>query len=131
MFYTWLQGAKLQVVHPSFDQRVDSFFQKIEKRQLIAAPGLVRQIDQRNRDWRRRRPEIRNDLLVADRLEDVLNGFSELAKCDHALVVPQMQIERDAFGDMLGQPPARITRLVGCSIDCSMQPIAVELKELA
>src|SRR6266446_2957881 len=41
-----------------------------------------------------------------------------------------MQVKRNAFSNVLGQPPTRITGLIGRAIDGRVQPSAVELKEL-
>src|SRR6266480_8105838 len=131
MFYARLQGAKLQIIHAGFDQRIESFFEKIEEGELITAASLMRDIDQRDRDrwWRRR--EVGNDFLVADRFQDVLHRFLKLLEGNDVLVVPEMQIKRDALGDVFGQPPTRVTGFIGRAIDGGVQPIAVELEELA
>ncbi len=63
--------TKLQIVHAGFNQRVDSFFQKIEKRQLVSGPCFMRNFEQRNRDRRRRRLEVGNDFLVTNRFQNV------------------------------------------------------------
>src|SRR5258708_29351670 len=130
MFYTRLQRTKLQIVHAGLDQRIESFFKKIEKGELVTAAGLMGNIDQRNRNRRRRRCEVGNDLLVTDCLQDVLHRFLKLLEGDDVLIVPQVQVKRDALGHVLGQPPTRITGLVGGAIDRGVQPVAVELKEL-
>src|SRR5436853_3847197 len=130
MFYACLQRTKLQIVHAGFDQRIEPLFEKIEKSELVTAASLMRDIDQRYRNRRWRRCEVGNDFLVTDRFQDVLHRFLKLLEGDDVLVVPQMQIKRDALGDVLGQPPTRIAGLVGRAIDGGVQPIPVELKEL-
>src|SRR6266480_6801213 len=131
MFYARLQGAKLQIVHAGLDQRIESFLEKVEKSELITAASLMRDINQRNRNGRRRRREVGNDFLVADRFQDVLHCFLKLLESDDVFVVPEMQIKRDALGDVFGQPPTRVTGFIGRAIDGGVQPIAVELEELA
>src|SRR5436853_1970192 len=130
MFYACLQRTKLQIVHAGFDQRIEPLFEKIEKSELVTAASLMRDIDQRYRNRRWRRCEVGNDFLVTDRFQDVLHRFLKLLEGDDVLVVPQMQIKRDALGDVLGQPPTRVTGLVGRAIDGGVQPIAIKLKEL-
>src|SRR5438477_171401 len=71
-----------------------------------------------------------NDFLVADRFQDVLHRFLKLFECDNVLIVPEMQIKRDALGHVFGEPPTRVTGLIGGAINGGVQPTAVELEEL-
>src|SRR5438067_1293959 len=102
MFHASLQGAEMQSIRARFDQRVDSFFQKIEKRELISRARLVRDVEQRNRNRRWSWREIRNDLLVTDDFQDVAHGLRKLTERDHRLVVSQAQVKGNAFGHMIG-----------------------------
>src|SRR5439155_17324944 len=131
MLHKRLQRAELQIVNTGLDQGIKTFFEKIEKGELVTAAGLMRDIDQRNRDRRRSRCEVGNDLLVTDRFQDVLDRFLKLFECNNVLVVSKVQIKCDALGDMLGQPPARVTGLIGRAVNRGVQPVAVELEELA
>ena len=49
---------------------------------------------------------------------------------ESAVIACDGMIKRDAFCDVLGQPPTRIAGLIGGAIDRGVQPIAVELKKL-
>jgi hypothetical protein len=130
MFHASRQGRKLEIVHARFEQCGNSFFEQIEKRQLIASAGFARDVEQRNGNRRGRGREIGNDLLVTNRFEHVLHGLSQLPKRDHVLVVSQPQIKRDALGDVIGQPPTRVARFVGRAVDRGIEPIAIKLEEL-
>ena len=130
MLHARVQRTELQIVHAGFNQSVDSFFEKIKEGEFVTGARLMRDFNQRYRDRRRRRREIRNDFFVADRFQNVLNGFLKLFERNNVLVVSEMQIEGDALGDMISQPPAWITGLVGSAIDGSVEPIAVEFEEL-
>ena len=131
MFHTGLQRAELQIVNTGLDQGIEAFFEKIEKGKLVPAAGLMRDIDQRNRDRRRSRREVGNNLLVTDRFQDLLDRLLKLFERDNVLVVSKVQIKRNALSDMFGQPPARVTGLIGRAVNRGVQPVAVELEELA
>src|SRR5215510_13705497 len=73
---------------------------------------------------------MRADLLVADCFQDITHGLRQLTEGDDVFVVSQVQVKSDALGDMIGEPPARVTCLVGGTRERSMQPIAVELEKL-
>ena len=60
---------------------------------------------------------------VADRLV-------KLAESDDRLIRPQGKIKRDAFRDVVGEPPARVTSARGGLANLRLQPVAVELEEL-
>src|SRR5438034_11420883 len=128
MLHTRLQRAELQIVNTGLDQGIKTFFEKIEKGELVTAAGLMRDIDQRNRDRRRSRCEVGNDLLVTDRFQDVLDRFLKLFECNNVLVVSKVQIKCDALGDMLGQPPARVTGLIGCAVNRRSEEHTSELQ---
>src|SRR5436190_24163671 len=106
MFHTGLQRAELQIVNTGLDQGIETFFEKIEKGELVPAAGLMRDIDQRNRDRRRRRCEVGNNLFVTDRFQDVLDPLLKLFERDNVLVDTKVQIKRDALSNLFVQAPA-------------------------
>ena len=73
---------------------------------------------------------MRDDFLVPDHAQNILHRLGELAEGDDAFVGSQPQIEGDAFGDVIGKPPARIAGLVRGAGNCRVQPITIEFKEL-
>src|SRR2546427_5717859 len=42
-----------------------------------------------------------------------------------------MQVKRNAFGDVIGEPPAWITGFVSRTRDCRVKPIAIEFEKLS
>jgi hypothetical protein len=71
-----------------------------------------------------------HNLFVTDRFEDKSHGLRQLTKCDDAFIISQVQIKGDAFGHVIGQPPAGITSFVGCAVDRCVQPVAIEFEQL-
>ena len=131
MFNAWLQRTKLQIVDTGLNQGGESFLEQIEKGELVAAARFIGEVNQRNRYRRRRRREVGDDFFVANRFENVLHRFLKLFEGHDVLVISEMQIKRDAFRDVFGQPPTRIARLVRRAIDRCVQPVPVELEELS
>src|ERR1700681_565553 len=131
MFYAGLERAEVQRVRADFDQGIYPFFEKIKKSELITSSRFVGNFEQRNGNGRRRRREMRNNLFVTDDLQDIAHSLGKLTERDDRFVGAQTQIERDAFRDVIGEPPARIASFVGGARDGGVQPIAIELEELA
>ena len=130
MFHTSLQRTKLQIVHAGFNERVNSLFQEIKKREFVTRARFTSDVQQRDRNGRRRRRKMRYDFLVTDHFQDVAHSLRQLAEGDHVFVIPQVQIKRNALGDVIRQPPARISGFISRPRDRSVQPIAIELEKL-
>ena len=60
---------------------------------------------------------------------EMIKGIEGMSYHDR-LVVPKSQIERDALGDVIGKPPARITSLIRRALDRSVQPFLVKFEKL-
>src|SRR5207253_8137843 len=74
---------------------------------------------------------MRDNFLVADCFQDVTHSLGELIERDHVFVVSQMQIKSNAFGHVIGEPPAGITGFVSSPGDRRVKPIAIEFKKLS
>src|SRR5262249_58158684 len=74
---------------------------------------------------------MRADLLIANRGQYITHSLRQLTEGDHVFVISQVQIKSDAFGDVIGEPPAGVTSFVSGPRDRRMQPVAVELEKLS
>ena len=83
------------------NQRVDAFLETVEERQLVTSAGGLRNFHQGKSDRRRSRGEEGNDFLVANDFQNVAHRLRELAEWNNRFVIPQPQIERDAFRDVI------------------------------
>src|SRR5438067_7115047 len=91
----------------------------------------MRDVQQRDGYGRRRGRKVRHNFLITDCFQDVTHRLRELAECDHVFVVSQMQVKSNAFGHVIGEPPARITGFMSRPRDRGMKPIAIEFEKLS
>src|SRR5436309_10604666 len=131
LFHTRLERTKLNIIGTGSDQAADSLFQKIKKREFIPCAGMVRDVQQRYGNGRRRGRKMRHNLLITDCSQDVTHSLRELIECDHVFVVSQMQIKSNAFGHVIGEPPPEITGFMSSPGDRRVKPIAIEFEKLS
>src|SRR5947209_13306336 len=130
MLHARLEITKMQSIRARVYHRRDPFLEAVEKRELVARSSFLRDRQQREGNWWRRRHEIRHDLLVTDHLQDVPHRLRKLVERYHRLVITKPEIKSDALSHVIGQPPLRVTGIVRGASNRGAEPFLVELEEL-
>jgi len=105
---------------------LEAVTEEAEEGELISLSGFANELGERELNWRIREAVVAGDILKAQRLEDIEDGVLEIGKIHAVGHEITVQIDRDALGDMFGQPPAIVTRVFGGAADGSGDPALVK-----